>query len=195
MALKTSNVRAEPTTGSDRVGQLTRDDAVAVTGKVKEGNWYRIEYEGETAYIFGTLIKEIDPGELAAWENVADTYEQSDVAAFLRDYPKGHFAERANVLLAALAPPPEPEPEAEVSEPQNEREMLFWETIKNSTDPAMFEAYLEEFPNGDFVALARLRIKQLEETQMAAIAPSEPVGQPPIDKLRGYGIWVRINNY
>ena len=67
VALKTSNVRAEPTTQSDRIGRLTRDDAVAVTGKLKDMNWYRIEFQGGTASIFGTLIKEIDPGELAAW--------------------------------------------------------------------------------------------------------------------------------
>ena len=106
VALKTSNVRAKPTTGAERVGRLTRDDAVAVTGKVRDGNWYRIEYEGGTAYVFGTLIKEVDLGELAAWEKVADTSERADVERFLKDYPKGHFAERAKGLMAALVPPP-----------------------------------------------------------------------------------------
>ena len=117
VALKTSNVRAEPTTESNRVGRLTRDDAVAVTGKVTDKNWYRIEHEGATAYIFGTLITEVDPGELAAWEEVADTSDSADVEGFLKDYPKGHFAERATGLLAVLVPPPAPDPAATSVEP------------------------------------------------------------------------------
>ncbi|MCH9051705.1 MAG: hypothetical protein IIA72_11575 [Proteobacteria bacterium] len=64
--------------------------------------------EGGTAYIFGMLIKEVDPGELAAWETVAESTERMDVEKFLKDYPKGHFAERAKGLLAALTPSPVP---------------------------------------------------------------------------------------
>lgn len=40
-------------------------------------------------------------------------------------------------------------------------EVLFWDTIKESTDPADFEAYLDQFPDGEFVALAHNRLKRL----------------------------------
>ena len=50
-------------------------------------------------------------------------------------------------------------------------ERLFWESIKDSADPASFEVYLAEYPNGKFAALARLRIVQLGETQTAAVVP------------------------
>ena len=40
-------------------------------------------------------------------------------------------------------------------------ELAFWETIKDSTDPADFQAYLDQFPNGAFAALARIRIGRL----------------------------------
>ena len=89
VALKTSNVRAEPTTQSDRVGRLIRDDAIAVTGKVVDKNWYRIKHEGETAYVFGTLIKEVDPGELAAWEKIANSSESEEFETFLGTYSSG----------------------------------------------------------------------------------------------------------
>lgn len=36
-------------------------------------------------------------------------------------------------------------------------EMSFWESIKNSTEPADFQAYLDRFPNGTFSELARRR--------------------------------------
>ena len=102
VALKTSNIRVEPTSESDRVGRLARDDSVAVTGKVADKNWNRIEYEGETAYIFGTLIKEVDPGELAAWEKIAEASERAGLEKFLSDYPAGHFGERAQARLTAV---------------------------------------------------------------------------------------------
>src|SRR5205085_5469826 len=40
-------------------------------------------------------------------------------------------------------------------------ELSFWETIKNSTDAEDFKAYLEQYPNGRFAALARRRVATL----------------------------------
>lgn len=42
-------------------------------------------------------------------------------------------------------------------------ELTFWDTIKNSTDPADFKAYLDKYPNGEFVALARRRAQPRPE--------------------------------
>ncbi len=39
-------------------------------------------------------------------------------------------------------------------------DLEFWNAIKDSTDPADYEAYLESFPEGSFAPLARLRIRQ-----------------------------------
>ena len=42
--------------------------------------------------------------------------------------------------------------------PASEAENLFWQSIMNSTDPAEFEAYLAQFPNGMFRTLAQVRL-------------------------------------
>ncbi len=42
-------------------------------------------------------------------------------------------------------------------------ELTFWESIKASRAASDFQAYLEQYPNGKFAALARSRIKQLGE--------------------------------
>ena len=102
VVLKTSNVRDGPTTEAERIGQLTRDNAVAVTGKVQDRNWYRIEYEGRTAFVFGTLVEPIDPGEFVAWETAALSSDRSILDEFLSNFPGGHFAERARAKLAAI---------------------------------------------------------------------------------------------
>ena len=41
------------------------------------------------------------------------------------------------------------------------QETVFWQSVANSTNPAEFEAYLGQFPNGVFSALARARLAAL----------------------------------
>ena len=43
----------------------------------------------------------------------------------------------------------------------SKNESLFWETVKDSDNPAMLEAYLLTYPNGTFAGLARVMIQQL----------------------------------
>ena len=44
-----------------------------------------------------------------------------------------------------------------------EQESLFWQSIEDSTNPAEFESYLTQFPNGVFRALAEARLAALRE--------------------------------
>jgi uncharacterized caspase-like protein len=68
--------------------------------------------------------------------------------------------------------------------PTQQAELLFWDSIKNSDNPATFEAYLKQFPNGIFAGLARAKVDELKsastETQSAArqIQPAEPAPAP-----------------
>jgi formylglycine-generating enzyme required for sulfatase activity len=52
-------------------------------------------------------------------------------------------------------------------------ELTFWESIKDSTYPSDYEAYLKAYPNGRFATLAHARIDRLR-----AAAPA-PKAQPP----------------
>jgi hypothetical protein len=63
-------------------------------------------------------------------------------------------------------------PAATAAQPSTE--VLFWETIKASTDPADFRAYLEQFPNGSFAALARNRVAALTTEKPAARSAAPP---------------------
>jgi adenylate cyclase len=40
-------------------------------------------------------------------------------------------------------------------------ELAFWDSVKDSDDPAMFEAYLEKYPEGEFRQLAEIQIAKL----------------------------------
>ncbi|HZX87276.1 MAG TPA: adenylate/guanylate cyclase domain-containing protein [Reyranella sp.] len=53
-----------------------------------------------------------------------------------------------------------------------EFELAFWESIKDSTEPAEFAAYLERYPAGTFAALAETRRQTLLEE--AAVPAADP---------------------
>ncbi len=76
-------------------------------------------------------------------------------------------------VTAPVAPPPSNDRSAEIA---------FWESVKNSTNKASFEAYLAQFPNGVFASLARLEIQKLEREARTALvtppAPPQPQPQP-----------------
>jgi tetratricopeptide (TPR) repeat protein len=46
-------------------------------------------------------------------------------------------------------------------------ELSFWDSIKNSSDPAEYNAYLKKYPDGQFAELARIRLHALEDKKNA----------------------------
>ena len=49
-----------------------------------------------------------------------------------------------------------------------ERELLFWESVKDSTNPADIQAYLDRYPGGTYEVLARNRLQALQGAGSAA---------------------------
>jgi caspase domain-containing protein len=78
---------------------------------------------------------------------------------------EGEFYFRAAAGTAAPAAPAGPTTAAA------DVEALFWDTVRNSRDPADLRAYLARFPKGVFAELARNRLNQV---QTAAAAPGRP---------------------
>ena len=66
-----------------------------------------------------------------------------------------------------------------------QQETVFWESIRDSQDPADFEAILRQFgPNGTFARLARNRLRSLRVTTDPAPPPAAPPAAPaarPVD--------------
>ncbi|MCW1987492.1 UNVERIFIED_ORG: hypothetical protein M2348_003242 [Sphingomonas sp. R1F5B] len=53
-------------------------------------------------------------------------------------------------------------------------ELEFWRSVSTSTDPAMYDAYLQQFPNGTFAPLAKVKAAALRRG-----ATSSPAAAPP----------------
>ncbi|PYS92220.1 MAG: hypothetical protein DMF64_09545 [Acidobacteria bacterium] len=50
-------------------------------------------------------------------------------------------------------------------------ELSFWNSIKDSNDPAEFAAYIKKYPNGQFIDLARIRLRALESKKSVVAQP------------------------
>jgi formylglycine-generating enzyme required for sulfatase activity len=59
-------------------------------------------------------------------------------------------------------------------------ELSFWNSIKDSNDPADFEAYLKQYPAGRFADLAHNRIRQLKAATVRPEPAPPPVVEPPV---------------
>jgi peptidoglycan hydrolase-like protein with peptidoglycan-binding domain len=71
----------------------------------------------------------------------------------------GHFYFAGPVNVSIGAPPA-------ASAVREERDILFWDSIKNSTDPADFDDFVKRYPQSEFTSLAQRRL--------AVLAPSQP---------------------
>jgi hypothetical protein len=76
-------------------------------------------------------------------------------------------------------PPPapislQPEPVKTAAPPDTKAaELMFWDSIKDSLRTTDYEAYLTQYPEGNFVALARARLAELLESSSASRDPAE----------------------
>ena len=99
--------------------------------------------------------------QLAFWDTIKDSANPAEFAAYLEQYPDGPFAKLAEARRHALvegATPPEPSASpAELVAV----ELAFWESVRDSDNPAMYEAYLEKYSEGAFAALAKARLDEL----------------------------------
>lgn len=113
----------------------------------------------------GANEAKVDAGafELSYWETIKNSTSADDFKAYLEHYPTGQFASLAKNRiknLEAATKPAETEPAPRTT---GGAEIAFWESVRNSTNPEDFRAYLKKYPNGEFAELAKSRLKPLED--------------------------------
>lgn len=80
--------------------------------------------------------------------------------------PVAAFEDR--VMLAGILP----------KNSDEQYELTFWESIKNSNFASDYEAYLKQYPNGRFAALAKARIERLAASGASAPKSEAPAARP-----------------
>ena len=88
-AKSTVNVRSLPIADGEKLGGLSQNDEVKVTGKCNETGWYRIEYSGNVAYVSDSYLVdnkvETKPAETPANNNDGNNSSASSSGAFPYD--------------------------------------------------------------------------------------------------------------
>src|SRR5689334_13641413 len=116
--------------------------------------------------------------ELDFWNAIKDSRKAEDYQAYLDKYPNGNFADLAKLRVKKYAPvepvPAAAAPAAAPVDPQ-QQDIAYWNSIKSSKNAVDYQTYLEKYPNGEFVDLAKLRIDQLSTP---AAAPAQPPAEP-----------------
>jgi adenylate cyclase len=96
--------------------------------------------------------------EIEFWDSIKNSILASEYEAYLEQYPEGGFVALARVRLEAIK-----QDAVSMRDPRDrEIELSFWESVRDSDNPALIQAYLEKYPDGEFSALARIRIDELE---------------------------------
>ncbi|MBB4274676.1 caspase family protein [Rhizobium mongolense] len=80
--------------------------------------------------------------------------------------------------LAELGPAP-----GDTGRMDNAAELAFWDTIKASNDRDLFDAYLQQYPNGLFVSLAKAKIRIIERAWAEKTTTGLPIGEEQLAAL------------
>ena len=104
--------------------------------------------------------------DLAFWDTVSGSEDVSGFLRYLERFPAGEFAAIARDRITRLSQPqhaviPAASPAVDAD---TAVELTFWESVRASENSAMYEAYLEKYPDGEFVLLARVRLGELQAT-------------------------------
>lgn len=89
-----------------------------------------------------------------------------------------YFLGPTSVTVTPAPAPAAPPAAAPGAAPGADKETVFWDSVRNSNNPRLFEAYLQQFPQGTFVALAQVKLAELNAGSAPA-APAAPAVTTP----------------
>jgi adenylate cyclase len=95
--------------------------------------------------------------EIEFWDSIKNSIRAEEYEAYLEQYPEGSFVALARVRVEAIK-----EDAVGMRDPHDrDIELSFWESVRESDNPALIKAYLEKYPRGEFSALAEIRMEGL----------------------------------
>jgi len=124
----------------------------------------------------------IDPTafELSYWDTIKSSTNADDFKAYLERYPNGQFVALAKNRIISLDGSTRAVESKPSSNDVSATELAFWDSIKNSTNPADYKDYLEKYPNGQFATLAKRRAAE-GNTSRPNNQPAEKESSSPFD--------------
>lgn len=173
VASRNANMRSKPSRDGIILGSLKTGNEVRVTARadVAGETWLQIERGGEEAFVFGSLLKEIDNDEILAWnelrivldetfgESVSPGDKVAAISAFLDRYPDSHRVAEAE-LERDLFQQEQVELETQ-NALESEKEQRAWAEVKDSVDASSYRDFLAAYPQGEYAEIARESLDQI----------------------------------
>lgn len=106
------------------------------------------------------LVAETIAVDLVMWQAIANSEHVEDFLHYLERFPEGEFAALARARIAHLSQAPVASPPA--MDKETVVEITFWESVKDTDNPALFEAYLTKYPDGNFALIAQARLDEFQ---------------------------------
>ena len=172
-----------------RLENLAAPGGICVSANVRDHVLGKVDCRFQD---LGTQFLKNIPRPVRAYQVIADSIGQESYLSHLRWFSK---QTALGVAVAALviavvwhfaspaADEPAPEPVATapvVSANAKREELVYWETIRQTSDPAELRNYLTKYPHGTFAELAQTRLEgiyigqsRLAEEKAAAAARTE----------------------
>ena len=202
VANRSANVRAAPTTDSDKVGLLRAGASVQVTGRTPGPGdlWFQVVLaDGGNGYVFGRLLT-----DRAAWEAAeAERRAAADAETAARAQKDAEKPlPKLSTAVPKTPPPTDTAPTVPKTPPPSDaapsdqsaaaQEVAYWNEIQNSSSVAAFEMYLQRYPKGLFAEDARRKMAELAalvppvQTMTPSPPPTQPDAGPSLDAARLY---------
>ena len=108
-----------------------------------------------------------DNVELMYWQSVSGSDDVALLQSYLSQYPDGRFVELAKARITSLAN----KLAAAGAAQARLQEDAYWKTVSASSNATGLQSYLAKYPNGQFVDLAKLELKILENRPVKAALP------------------------
>jgi uncharacterized caspase-like protein len=164
--------------------------AVKTESQGRQEPWMEGSIEGD--FCFGNCGQVVASASRSAaeiedeyWDGIKASREAAVFEEYIRQYPRGRYVAQSRVRLAGLKAEPASAAAA------REQEAAFWKSAETGGTKADLEAYLAQYPQGQFVSVARTKIAGIAEAEAkkAAEAPKPVVRVDPdlyiSDKIRG----------
>lgn len=137
-------------------------DSSSMTGEFyfKPGNAAQAVIQGTTP----ARIKSREEIEQDAWESARESNNAGVILEYLKQYPKGRFIGQARVLIATLKAGAEKQPIPQIypASALEDGEAVLWGEAQAGNGRDGYRAYLDQYPNGKYAALAKTRLNMLE---------------------------------
>jgi uncharacterized caspase-like protein len=116
--------------------------------------------------------------EMMFWQSASASDDAGQLRAYVSKYPNGSFVDLAKAKIASLEKSGAPAGGAQRNLPAPAKldphamELAFWNSVANSNDISQLTAYIDQYPSGQFVRVARAKIAALTRPGAPAPPPS-----------------------